>query len=93
VLWLIFCGLFLLMLFNIFGMLRQRGKWAWILFLGLLASAAAYVGLVVLPLASSEAMGRHRGYLVVSLIGCTLVYLAGLFFFVRKMAEKLKGDG
>jgi hypothetical protein len=90
-LWLIFCGLYLLMLFNIFRMLRQRGKWAWILFLGLIASALAYVGLVVLPLASSASLQRHRVWLVLILIGASIAYLGGLFYFVRRVAVKLKG--
>jgi hypothetical protein len=92
-LWLIFCGLFLLMSFNIFRMLRQRGKWAWILFLSLIASAAAYVGLVVLPLASSGFLANHRAWLVLILIAGTLIYLGGLFYFVRKIGAKLKPDG
>jgi len=87
--WLIYCGLFLLMMLSIFRMLRQRGKWAWILFLGLVASAGAYAGLFVLPLASSPSMERHRGWLMFMLIGGTVVYLVALYYFVRKVGAKL----
>jgi hypothetical protein len=87
--WLIYCAFFVLMLFSIFRMLLQRGTWAWILFLGLIASAGAYVGLFVLPLASSASMGQHRGWLAFTLIGGTVIYLAGLYYVVRKVAPKL----
>ncbi len=90
-LWLLYCALFLLVLFNVFRMLMRRGKWAWILFLGLIASAGAYVALVVVTLASSASLQSHRVWQMLILIGATLVYLGALFYFVRMMASKLKG--
>jgi hypothetical protein len=89
-LWLIYCALFLLMLFNIFRMLRQRGRPAWMLFLGLIASVAAYVGLFVLPVASSALLDRHRLLLGLILVGGTLLYAGVTIFFIRRMAAKMK---
>jgi hypothetical protein len=92
-LWLIYCGFFVLMLFNIFRMLRQRGKWGWWLFLGLIASAAAYVGLFVLPVASASALQGSPVLLGVILIAGTLLYAAAMIVFVCKLATKMKaGD-
>jgi hypothetical protein len=89
-LWLVYIAFFLLMLFNIFRMLRQRGKWAWILFLGLIASAGVYVGLFVLPVASAPGLQDHKFLLGMILVVGTLVYAAAMIFFARKMALKLK---
>jgi FtsH-binding integral membrane protein len=89
-LWLIFCAFFLVMLFSIFRMLNQRGKWAWVLFLGLIASVGVYVALIVLSLASSGALHRHRGWLAALLVGGTLLYAGALIYFVRRMVAKMK---
>src|SRR5580698_8332388 len=91
-LWLIYCALFLLMLFNIFRMLRQRGRPAWMLFLGLIASVAAYVGLFVLPVASSTLLDRHRLLLGLILVGGTLLYAGVTIFFIHRMAAKMKAN-
>jgi hypothetical protein len=91
-LWLIYCGFFLLMLFNIFRMLNQRGRPAWLLFFGLIASVAAYVGLFVLPVASSTVLDRHRVLLTLILVGGTLLYAGVTIYFIRRMAAKMKTD-
>jgi len=91
-LWLIYCALFVLLLFNIMRMLKQRGKWAWGLFLGLIASAGAYVGLFVLPVASAAALQDHRVLLGLILVGGTLLYAAAMIYFVRKMGLKMKSS-
>jgi hypothetical protein len=91
-LWLIYCALFLLMLFNIVRMLRQRGKWAWALFLGLIASAGVYVGVFVVPVASATALQDHRVLLGLILVGGTLLYAGGMIYFIRRMAAKMRAD-
>lgn len=80
------------MLFNIFRMLNRFGRWAWGLFLGLLASAAAYVGLFVLPVASSAVLDKHRVWLGLILIGGTLLYAGLGFYFIRRFVAKMKTD-
>jgi hypothetical protein len=89
-LWLIYCGFFVLMLFYIFLMLRRRGRPAWWLFLGLIAWAAAYVGLLVLPVASSTVLDKHRVLLGLILVGGTLLYAGVTVYFIRRMAAKMK---
>ena len=91
-LWLIYCGLFVLMLFNIIQMLRRRGQNAWLLFLGLIAWAGAYVGLFVLPVASSTALDKHRVLLGLILGGGTLMYAGVTIYFIRRMTAKMKTD-
>lgn len=90
--WLIYCACFVLMLFSIIRMLRQGGKWAWWVFLGLIASAGAYVGLFVLPVASATALQDHRVLLGLILVGGTLLYAAAMIYFVRKMGLKMKSS-
>jgi uncharacterized membrane-anchored protein len=90
--WLIYCGFFVLMVFSIFRMLRQRGQNAWLLFLGLIAWAAAYVGLFVLPVASSTVLDKHRVLLGLILVGGTLLYAGVTIYFIRRMAVKMKTD-
>ena len=89
-LWLIYCGLFLFMLLTIFRMLNRLGRRAWTLFLGLLASVAAYVGLFVLPVASSTVLDKHRALMGVILIAGTAVYAGLVFYLARRMATKMK---
>jgi len=88
--WLIYCGFFLLMLFNILKMLNRRGKWAWFVFLGLIAWSAAWVGLLVVPLASSTALQNHRNLSVAILVGGLLSYLGSTFYVIRRIAAKMK---
>jgi hypothetical protein len=91
-LWLIYCGLFVFMLLNIVRMLNRRGRPAWLLFLGLLASVAAYVGLFVLPVASSTVLDKHRVLLGAILVGGTLLYAGAILHFIRRMAARMKTD-
>jgi len=88
--WLIYCGFFMLMLFSIFRMLNRRGKWAWFVFLGVIAWSAAWVGLFVVPLASATALQDHRNMLVVILLGGLLLYMATTLYFIRRIAAKMK---
>jgi anaerobic C4-dicarboxylate transporter len=88
--WLLFCGFFLLMLFSILRMLNQRGKWAWCLFLGLIASAGLYVGLFVVPVASAAALENRRVLLALILVSGTLIYAGGMIYFIRRMSVKLR---
>jgi hypothetical protein len=90
--WLIYCAFFLLMLFNIVRMLRQRGKWAWVLFLGLITSVVAYVVLFIVPVASATALQSNRVLLGLILVGGTLFYAGGMIYFIRRMAAKMKAD-
>jgi hypothetical protein len=78
------------MLVSIFRMLNQRGKWAWAIFLGLIASALAYVLLFVLPVASSAALQDKPALLAAILIAGTALYFGALLFWIRRMAAKLK---
>jgi hypothetical protein len=87
--WLIYCAFFVLMLLSIFRMLRQRGKWAWALFLGLIASALAYVLLFLLPVASSPALQEKPPLLAAIVIAGTAIYIGALFVCIRCLAAKL----
>jgi hypothetical protein len=91
-LWLIYCALFVFMLFNVVRMLNRRGRPAWLLFLGLLASVAAYVGLFVLPVASSTVLDTHRVLLGAILVGGTLLYAGATLYFIRRMTARMKTE-
>ena len=91
--WLIYCAFFLLMLFDIVQMLRRRGRPAWLLFLGLIAGVGAYVGLFLLPVASSPALDQHRVVLGLILVGGTLLYAGAMIYFLRRMAKKMQSAG
>jgi drug/metabolite transporter (DMT)-like permease len=88
--WLLYCGLFVLMLVGIIRMLNQRGKWAWTLFLGLLGSVVAYVLLFILPIASSEALHNNPALQISIVIGGTAIYITALFYGIRRIGKKLK---
>jgi predicted membrane protein len=88
--WLIYCAFFVLMLISIFRMLMRQGKWAWGLFLGLIASVAGYVGLFVLPVAQATALQDRRVLLTVILLGGTLLYIGLMFYCIRRVAAKIK---
>ena len=90
--WLIYCAFFLLMLISIFRMLMRQGKWAWGLFLGLVASVAAYVGLFVLPVAQAASLQNRRTLLIVILLAGTLLYIAAMFYCIRRVAAKMKSQ-
>jgi hypothetical protein len=92
VLWLVYCAFFVLMLISIFRLLMRQGKWAWGLFLGLIGSAAAYVGLFVLPVAEATALQARPVLMTVILLGGTLIYLAGMFYCIRRVAAKIKSQ-
>lgn len=91
-LWLIYCAFFVLMLVSIFRMLMRQGKWAWGIFLGLLASVAGYVALFVLPVASAPALQNRRVLLTMILIGGTLLYIGGMFYCLRRIGGKMKSQ-
>ena len=91
-LWLVYCAFFVLMLISIFQMLKRLGKWAWILFFGLLASVAAYVGLFVVPVASATALQDRRVLLIAILLGGTLIYIGLMFYCIRRVAAKIKSQ-
>jgi hypothetical protein len=88
--WLIYCGLFVLMLVGIIRMLNQRGKWAWALFLGLLASVVVYVLLFILPVASSSALHKNPPLQISIVIGGTALYAGALFYGIRRIGKKIK---
>jgi hypothetical protein len=71
-------------------MLNRRGKWAWSLFLGLIAWSAAWVGLFLVPVASAPALQDHRNLLVVILLGGLLLYMATTLYFIRRIGAKMK---
>lgn len=79
--WIIYCAFFGLMLLSIFRMLNQRGKWAWALFLGLIASALAYVLVFVLPVASAPALQEKPTLRATIVIAGTAIYIGALFVF------------
>lgn len=88
--WIIYCAFFGLMLLSIFRMLNQRGKWAWALFLGLIASALAYVLVFVLPVASAPALQEKPTLRATIVIAGTAIYIGALFVFIRRLAAKMK---
>ena len=88
-LWLLYCAFFVLMLVSIFRLLNQRGKWTWALFLGLIASALAYVLLFVLPVASSPLLQEKPLWLAGILIAGTAFYIGALWVCSRRVAAKL----
>jgi hypothetical protein len=91
-LWLIYCAFFVVMLISILRMLRQLGKWAWILFFGLLASVAAFVGLFLLPVASTTALHGRPVLLTAILLGGTVAYIGLMFYYIRRVAAKMKSQ-
>jgi hypothetical protein len=91
-LWLIYCAFFVLMLISILRSLRHQGKWAWGLFLGLIASVAAYVGLFVLPVASAPALQDRHVLLAAILIGGSLLYFGLMIYCIRRVAARLKSQ-
>ena len=91
-LWLIYCAFFVVMLISILRMLRQLGKWAWILFFGLLASVAAFVALFLLPVASTTALQARPVLLTAILLGGTGLYIGLMFYCIRRVAAKMKSQ-
>ncbi len=89
-LWLVYCGFFVLTLISIFRALMKQGKWAWGLFLGLIASGAAYAGLFVVPVASAAALQHQPVLLAAILIGGTLLYIGLMLYGIRRVAAKMK---
>jgi hypothetical protein len=87
---LVFFVFLLVMAFKAYRAARQRGQWSWTLFLGLIASVPAYVGLFLLPVASSTALQTHRVWLALILVGGTFLYAGAAIYFIRRIAAKMK---
>ncbi len=78
----------LLMAFVRYRSSKQQGAWHWGLFLGILGSAAVFIGAVIVPLTTSSLFTSSPNALMGLMFGSIAVYVVGLIWVLRRYSSR-----
>lgn len=72
-----------------YRMAKRQGQWSWSRFFIVLASAAVFTLVFILPVALWAGGGTHPGAVLSLMLGGILVYVVGLVVFLKKTASTM----